>query len=124
MTLRVYKQVLRLDVAMAVAQGVNVGKRTEALIGVQFDQKDGHWLLHLVVVFQYAIDRLRDVVHHDIQINLILLVALGVKCVLELDNIRVLQFLHDLKFTVLVSLILVDFLDGDNFSSLSPRSLN
>ena len=124
MTLRVYKQVLRLDVAMAVAQGVNVGKRTEALIGVQFDQKDGHWLLHLVVVFQYAIDRLRDVVHHDIQINLILLVALGVKCVLELDNIRVLQFLHDLKFTVLVSFILVDFLDGDNFSSLSPRSLN
>lgn len=124
MTLRVYKQVLRLDVAMAVAQGVDVGKRTEALIGVQFDQKDGHWLLHLVVVFQYAIDRLRDVVHHDIQINLILLVALGVKCVLELDNIRVLQFLHDLKFTVLVSLILVDFLDGDNFSSLSPRSLN
>ena len=124
MTLRVYKQVLRLDVTMAVAQGVDVGKRTEALIGVQFDQKDGHWLLHLVVVFQYAIDRLRDVVHHDIQINLILLVALGVKCVLELDNIRVLQFLHDLKFTVLVSFILVDFLDGDNFSSLSPRSLN
>ena len=124
MTLRVYKQVLRLDVAMAVAQGVDVGKRTEALIGVQFDQKDGHWLLHLIVVFQYAIDCLWDVVHHDIQINLILLVALSVKCVLELDNIRVLQLLHYLKFTVLVSLILVDFLDGDNFSSLSPRSLN
>lgn len=103
---------------------MDVGKRTEALIGVQFDQKDGHWLLHLIVVFQYAIDCLWDVVHHDIQINLILLVALSVKCVLELDNIRVLQLLHYLKFTVLVSLILVDFLDGDNFSSLSPRSLN
>jgi len=33
----VNKQVLRLDVAMAVAQGVDIGEGTEALIGVQFD---------------------------------------------------------------------------------------
>lgn len=120
----VYKQVLRLDITMTVAKRVDVGKRAEALIGVQFDQKDGYGLFHLVVVFEDAIDSLRDVVHHYIQINLILLVTLRVECMLELDNIRVLQFFHNLKFTVFVSLILVNFLDRYNFSSLSSCRLN
>ena len=66
MALRVYKQVLRLDVAVTVAERVDVRERTETLIGVQFDEENGHRLLHLVVVLEDAVDRLRNVVHDDV----------------------------------------------------------
>ena len=51
------------------------------------------------------------------------LVALRVERVLKSDDIRVLELLHDLQLTVLISFILVHFLDGDHFASFSPSSL-
>ena len=51
------------------------------------------------------------------------LVALSVESMLKSDNIRMLELLHDLKFTILVSLVLVYFLDGNNFASLRTSSL-
>ena len=73
MILRLYKQVLRLDIPMAVAERVDVGQCTESLISVELD-KD-HWdrLLHLIVVLEHAVNCLWHVVHHDVQIDLVLL---------------------------------------------------
>ena len=58
---------------MTIAERVDVGKGSEGLIGVQFDQERRNGLLHLVVVFKNAVDRLGNVVHHHIQIYLVLL---------------------------------------------------
>lgn len=73
MTFGIYKQVLRLDIAVAVSKGVNVGKCAECLISVQLDQKHGHLLLHFVVVLQYSVHGLRNVLHNHIQIYFVLL---------------------------------------------------
>lgn len=123
MALRIDKQVLGLDVPVAVAERVDVGEGAEALIGVEFDEEDGHWLLHLVVVFEHAIDRLGDVVHHDVKVDFVLLVALRVECVLESDYVRVLEFFHDLQFAIFVPLVLINLLDGHNFASFRPSCL-
>ena len=72
-TLWIHEQVLGLDVPVAVTKRVDVGECTEGLVRVQFDQEDGDGLLHLVVVLEHAVDSLWDVVHHDIQIDFILL---------------------------------------------------
>ena len=58
---------------MTIAERMDVGKGSEGLISVQLDQERRNGLLHLVVVFEDAVDRLGDVVHHHIQIYLILL---------------------------------------------------
>jgi len=42
---------------------------------------------------------------------------------LQLNNIRMEEFLHDLKFTVLVALVLIYLLDGDDFSSFGNCGL-
>ena len=74
-------------------------------------------------MLQDAIDSLRDVVHHDVKVDFVLLVALRVECVLESDYVRVLEFFHDLQFAIFVSLVLINLLDGHNFASLRPSCL-
>jgi hypothetical protein len=51
------------------------------------------------------------------------LVALGVESVLQLDDVRVAELLHDLKFAILIPFILVNLLDRNNFTSFSASSL-
>ena len=58
---------------MANAKRVNVGDGPEALVGVQFDEKQRHLLLDLVVMLYHAEHSLRDVLHDDIQIYFIFL---------------------------------------------------
>jgi hypothetical protein len=52
------------------------------------------------------------------------LISLCVESVFESDHIWMEEFLHDLKFSVLVPLILVDFLDSNDLASLSDSCLN
>ena len=123
MVLRIYKQILWFDVSMTIAKRVNIRQCPETLICVEFDEKNWHRLLHLVVVLEDAVDRLWDVIHHNIQIDLVLLVSLRVKRVLERDHIRVLKFLHDLQLAILISLVLIHLLNGHNFTSFCPSRL-
>ena len=51
---------------MTIAERVDVGKGSEGLISVKLDQERRNGLLHLVVVFEDAVYRLRDVIHDDI----------------------------------------------------------
>lgn len=114
----VHEKVLWLNVSVANTQGVNVGECAETLIGVKLYKQHGHWLLHLVVVFQNTVYGLRNVVHDNVEINFILLVALSVKSMSQGDNIRMKQFLHYLQFTILVPLVLVHFLNSNDITSL------
>jgi hypothetical protein len=52
------------------------------------------------------------------------LISLCVECVFESDHIWMEEFLHDLKFSVLVPLILVDLFDSNDLASLSDSCLN
>ena len=70
-----------------------------------------------------AVDGLWDVVHNHVEVDLVLLVSLRVESVLQSDHIRVAQFFHDLQLPVLVPLVLVDLLDGDDFARLGPGGL-
>ncbi len=67
----VYQQVLGLNVPVAYAEGVDVCECSVSLVCVQFDQQNGHRLLHFVVVLQDAVDCLWDVVHHHVQVYFI-----------------------------------------------------
>ena len=64
-------------------------------------------------MLEYPEDGLLDVVHDYVEVDLVLLVALGIEGVPQLNYIRVAQFLHYLQFTILVSFILVNFLNSD-----------
>ena len=63
------------------------------------------------------------VVHHDVQVNLILLVTLRVEGMLERDHVMVVELTHDLEFAVLVSLVLVNLLDSNGFKVLVASGL-
>jgi hypothetical protein len=102
---------------------VNVGQRSEHLIRVELYKELWHSLLHLDVVSHHTVDCLRNVVHDDIQVNLIWLVPSGVKSMLHCHNIWMKQLLHDLELSVFITLILVNLLDGDALASLSHSGL-
>lgn len=102
---------------------MNVGKRTEELIHVQFDLEHGHWLLQLRVVATSTIYSFGNVFEHEIEINFVLLknrvsptsdpsnavkntelthfFTIGVEKGAEVNDIRMRNKSHDLKFTVL-----------------------
>lgn len=71
-----------------------------------------------------SVNGLWHVVHDHIQVNFILLFSLSVKRVSERDHVRVEEFTHDLQFPILVSLILVNFLDCDDFPGLRNWGLH
>ena len=71
MTRWVDKEVLGFDVAMTDAECVDVGKCSEHLVGVEFDEEDWNTLLHFDVVLHNAVHSLRNVVHDDVQVHFI-----------------------------------------------------
>jgi hypothetical protein len=67
----VEEEVLRLDVAVAYALGVDVGQRAEELVDVQLDLEDGHDGLELAEVPRGAIDGFGDVFQDQVQVDLV-----------------------------------------------------
>lgn len=112
MSIRVNQKVLRLDVSMADSKSMDVGKCFESLICIKFYKNDRHVLLHLVIVLKNSENCLWHVVHNNVEINLIWLVALCIKCMFEGYNIWVLEFFHNLKLSIFVSFVLIHLLDG------------
>ena len=64
-------------------------------------------------MFENAEDCLLNIVHDDVEIDLVLLIALCVEGMLELNDIRMLELLHYLQFSILIPLVLVNFLYCD-----------
>jgi hypothetical protein len=81
------------------------------LVGVQLDEDDGHALVVLGVGLADAVDGVRHVLQHQVQVRLVLL-RVAVEVVLELDDVGVVQQLHDLQLAVLEALVLQHLLDG------------
>ena len=106
------QQILRLNVSVANTKRMDVSQGPESLVGVQLNEDHGHLLLHFVVVLQDPEHGLRHVVHYYVQVDLIVLVALSVERMLQSYYVRVIELLHYLQFSVLVSFVLVHFLNG------------
>lgn len=70
---RVQEQVLRLDVAVADPDRVDVGERPHELVHVQFDVGHRHRLLEFGIVPRRAVHRLRNVLEDEVQVHLVLL---------------------------------------------------
>ena len=70
---RVKEEVMRLDVAMADADGVNVHERTEELVHIQLDLEHGHGLLELGVVPAGTVHGLWDIFEHKIEVHFVFL---------------------------------------------------
>mmetsp|Transcript_9353 Transcript_9353/g.23285 ORF Transcript_9353/g.23285 Transcript_9353/m.23285 type:complete len:346 (+) Transcript_9353:247-1284(+) len=111
--LGVDEQVLRLDVAMAHAERMNVRERAAELVRVQLHVQQREGLLGFGVVPRHAVHGLRDEVHHEVQVGLVRLLSFRVEIVVKSSHVAVVQHLHDLQLTVLEALILQHLLDGD-----------
>jgi hypothetical protein len=61
-------------------------------------------------VFEDAEDCLRDIVHNHIKVDFIRFVSLGVESMFKGDYVGVVHLLHNLQFSILISLVLVYFL--------------
>ena len=70
---RVEEEVLRLDVAMADADRVDVHERAQQLVHVQFDLEHGHGLLELSIVAACAIHGFRNIFENKVEIHFVFL---------------------------------------------------
>lgn len=104
------------------------------MISIELDKNVGEGLLHLDVVFENSVQIFRNILHDNIEVNLIRLksqglrqkgyiFSLSVKLVAKLDDVAMVKLLHDLKFSVLISLILEDLLDSNYFASFNDSCL-
>mmetsp|Transcript_104835 Transcript_104835/g.254445 ORF Transcript_104835/g.254445 Transcript_104835/m.254445 type:complete len:282 (-) Transcript_104835:109-954(-) len=119
----VHEEVLRLDVPVADPHCVDVGAGPAHLVGVELNKDVRHRLLHLIVVLHDAVDRIRAILHHDIEVRLAGLVAGGVEGVLQLHDVGVPELLHYLQLAVLVALVLEDLLDCHGLTSFDHLGL-
>ena len=108
---------------MTNPERMNVSKGPEALIGVQFHEDHWNFLFALIIVLQNSEHGLLYIIHYDIEIYLIFFVALGVEGMPQLNDVRVLEFFHYLQFSIFVSFVLVNFLDGDLLVSFVDNCL-
>lgn len=89
MVSRIYKQILGLDVSVTNTKRMNVGKCSETLVCVEFDEQHRYRLFHFVVVLQYAVNCFWHVIHDYVQIYFVLFVSLSVKGVSQRNDIGV-----------------------------------
>ena len=73
----------------------------EELIHVQFDECDGYGLLLFAILPGHLVHGLWDVLQHEVQVDLVLLLAAGVEKIQEADDVAVVQSPHDLELSVL-----------------------
>jgi hypothetical protein len=78
-------------------------------------------LLHLEVVFHHAVSRVLYIVHNNIKVDFIRFISIRVKRLAHLDTVRMMEHFQNLQLSVLVALILEDFLDSHRFSRLGNR---
>jgi len=103
---------------------VDVSQRSEHLVSVDLNEQFRHALFHLHIVSHDSIDSLWNIIHDYVKIHLVsLIISSCVKGMFHRNNVGMKQFLHDLKFSILVPLILIDFLDGNSLSSFGHPGL-
>lgn len=73
-------------------------------------------MFHFEVLLHDAVSGVRDVVHHDVQVDLVWFVSIGVERLPHFNTVRVVEHFQNLELSVLVALVLEDFLDGDGLA--------
>ena len=91
----VAQNILGLDVSVANSFSMNISNRSHELIRVQFDDKVWNLLLHFEVLFHHSVGCIWDVVHDDVQIDLIGVVTIGIKALSHLHTVRMVEHLED-----------------------------
>lgn len=123
MRICINQNILRLNVSVTNAFGVDVGYRSEQLVRVDFDQEIGHHLLHFEVLLHNPVRGVGDVVHDHIQVHFIGLVTVGIEGLAHLYTIRMMEHFKNLQLSVLVSFILEDLLDGHSLTGFGDGGL-
>lgn len=67
------EEVLRFDISVTNANGVDVGEWAKKLIHVKFDLKHGHWLLEFCIMATSAIDCFWNIFENEIEIDFVFL---------------------------------------------------
>jgi hypothetical protein len=123
MRVGIAQNVLWLNISMADSLSVDIGNRSQKLIRVHLHNKVWHHLFNLKVLLHYSVGSIRNIVHDNIKINLVLVLTIRVETLSHLDTVWMLQHFQDLKLSVLISFVLENFLDGDGLTSLGNGSL-
>lgn len=72
-TVGIKEKILRLDVPVTNALGVNVRQGSKKLVGIEFDFQNGHRRLHLVEKARGPVHGLRNEFLHQVEVHLIFL---------------------------------------------------
>lgn len=83
---RVQKQVLWFDVAVTYPKRMNISQTSKQLIHVQFNVTDWDSLLVFTIMTRNFVHGLRNILQHQIQINLILLQILTKKIISQFPH--------------------------------------
>jgi len=70
---RVKEQVLRLDVPVANALGVDVRQRAEELVDIKLNFENGHNSFHLVKISGSSVDSLGDIFENEVEVDFVFL---------------------------------------------------
>ena len=97
---------------------MDVGDRTEELIGVELDKQGRHHLFHLDVLFHHAVECVGDEIHDHVEVDLLRFLSVGVKELAHLYAVGVPQRLQDFQLSILVPLVLKDLLYRNRLSRL------
>ena len=73
----------------------------EQLVHVEFNECNRYCLLLFAVLPGHLVDSLRDVLQHEVQVDLVLLLSAGVEEIQEAHDVAVIQPSHYLEFAVL-----------------------
>ena len=74
-------------------------------------------------MLHHSVKSVWDEIHYNIKVNLIGLFSISIEELTHLHAIRVMESFKNLKFTVLISLVLENLLDSYSFPSFSNGGL-
>lgn len=105
---------------MCDVDGVEVEQPSEHLVGVDLQLEPGYFPL-VFVLLEGLVEVAGEVVHHHVQV--LLLVLVGEETVPDLEGVWVIQALQDLQLSVFVFFVLVNLLDSHHFQRLFVSDL-
>lgn len=94
---------------------MNVSQSSEHLIRVNFSQSIRKLIIFFIIKSQNFIQSVRHVIHHQVQKNILRAFFLSKEKMMHFYTVWVVQFDHDLKFSVRVLWVLVYFFNCDFF---------
>jgi hypothetical protein len=123
MALRIYQNIAWFDIPMTNSDSINIGKTPEHLIRVQLNQLWRNLLFLLIVLLDERVECLGDVVHDQVEIDLLLVFALGEILVAQFHAVRMVDVLDYLVLPVLVTFVLEHLLDRHRLLRLTVDRL-